>query len=161
MALETICKALELNPDDPDYHAHCGFCLMNLSRVGEALASARQALSLEPSHLNARLCEIQALMDLKDETAVVKSIQQALALHPDTGEAHFFRALAFVQKGDDAAARECLQEAQRLVPQKATLFSQELNAKVRECRSAGLGCGMMLCGALFLIGLLIMFGGGV
>ena len=128
-ALETLSTALELQPDNPDYH---GLCDMSLSRLHETLGSARRALSLDPTNLSGWFCEIQAQFNCNNEKVVFESIKQALAMHPENGALHILMALALAQEGDDDAARECLLEAQRLDPDEAEICSRHFNMLIRE-----------------------------
>ena len=156
----TILRALELEPNYPGYHAHHGWCEFNLGHHEAALEAAGKALSLEPRHLNGRLCQIQALMRLGRQTEAIAAIEQALALHPETGVVHLLRALTLVKRGDEDAARQSLQEAQRLAPHRAQDFSQRVNSTIKERRGNSILAGMMTGWGLCGFGFLIICGGG-
>lgn len=134
-ARETIRQALRLAPDDPNYHAHHGFCELALQRHEEALAAAQKALSLDPSHLNGRLCRIQALMELQRNAEASKEIEAALAMKPEEGRVHLMKSLSLLEAGDADAAERCLRDAQQLAASSATDFErrfEQVGSRVRE-----------------------------
>jgi tetratricopeptide (TPR) repeat protein len=52
-AQQYLKKAVELSPSTPDYHNGLGYCYFYLDEYGKAIESFKQAVSLEPDHIDA------------------------------------------------------------------------------------------------------------
>lgn len=87
-ALFALQKAAELLPDDIDVHNNLGNALQDLGQLDNAVASYRQALSINPSFASAQYNLGISLQALGQLDAAAASYRRALAVQPDFAEAH-------------------------------------------------------------------------
>ena len=82
-ALEFIGKAIELEPERAEYHAHRGRCLALLKYDSEALAAADTALALEPA--DALTCDTIGVVCSRagDHEKAVEAFRRAVSREPD------------------------------------------------------------------------------
>jgi Tfp pilus assembly protein PilF len=86
-ALETIGRALALDPNSSEHHILKSFILSGLSRSKEALTSARDALALDPYESGAFAAEAQAHLQMEHWADAERAAREALALDADSSVA--------------------------------------------------------------------------
>src|SRR5581483_7156573 len=79
-ALETIERAIAIEPNEAEHHVLRGFILCALDRPKEALEATRMALGLDPNDSYAHTAEAQAYLQMEKWALAEQSARQALAL---------------------------------------------------------------------------------
>ncbi|MES2935500.1 MAG: tetratricopeptide repeat protein, partial [Pseudomonadota bacterium] len=87
LAIQTIGRAIGLNPGNAAFHCNLGGAYHALKRWDEAAASYRQALSISPNYALAHNNLGNTLKDQGRPSEAVASYQKALQLQPDYVEA--------------------------------------------------------------------------
>ena len=86
-ALQTIDRAIAVEPNDAEHHVLRALILCALDRPKEALDSTQTALAMEPNDSYAHTAEAQAWLHLEDWPRAERSARQALALDADNAGA--------------------------------------------------------------------------
>ncbi|MDR3402748.1 MAG: tetratricopeptide repeat protein [Chthoniobacter sp.] len=86
-ALETIERAIAIEPNEAEHHVLRGFILCALDRPKEALEATRMALGLDPNDSYAHTAEAQAWLQMEKWPLAEQSARQALALDADNSGA--------------------------------------------------------------------------
>lgn len=118
-ALEHIDRALGLQANDPAYYLNRGVALLGLQRAGEAIASFRQALALQPGFVQAHNNLANVLYQQGDRRQAQVHWRQAIDLQPEYAEAHHNLARALLDEDQFAAAVMYARHAVRLRPESA------------------------------------------
>jgi len=88
-ALETIDRAIAIEPVEAEHHVLRAFILCALDRPKESLESTRMALTIEPNDSLAHTAEAQAYLQMENWPLAERSAREALALDADnTGAAN-------------------------------------------------------------------------
>ncbi|MEO6565623.1 MAG: tetratricopeptide repeat protein [Casimicrobiaceae bacterium] len=101
-AMPLLDRALELVPDDPEFHNNRGLALAALQRDGDAIAAHRRALALNPVHTTAWNNLGLALQASGDVVAAVEAYRAGLRIAPAYPQLHWNLALALLLQGDYA-----------------------------------------------------------
>ena len=102
--IEFLRKALELNPNYPDFHNNLGVALKREGDLTAAIASYKSALQLKPNYPEAHNNLGNALKEQGDLAAAIASYKTALQLKPNYPEAHNNLGIVLKEQGDLAAA---------------------------------------------------------
>jgi tetratricopeptide (TPR) repeat protein len=97
-------KALELNPNYPDFHNNLGVALKREGDLTAAIASYKSALQLKPNYPEAHNNLGNALKEQGDLAAAIASYKTALQLKPNYPEAHNNLGIVLKEQGDLTAA---------------------------------------------------------
>jgi tetratricopeptide (TPR) repeat protein len=90
--------------------------LRRLGRFSEALASAEQAVRLNPRYAKGWSNRASILFQMGDYQQAILSADQAIAYERTTGGAYAAKAAALGQLGRSKEARACLEEGLRAIP---------------------------------------------
>jgi tetratricopeptide (TPR) repeat protein len=82
-AIETISRAIEVNPGVAKYHSNLGNALRDCGRHQEAVAAYRRALEIEPEFVDGYHNLGSALADLGQVEDGIASLEAALKIDPD------------------------------------------------------------------------------
>lgn len=132
-AIEWFLKAIEREPDNPDYHYKLSITYARSNKIAEALRHARTATRLAPSQyeydvhlrsLEAKDLVLQAERHInqgKDGSLLAAALlRQALKLNPLEESAYLLLAAAFAGADEYREAIQTLQELLRLDPEHET-----------------------------------------
>jgi cytochrome c-type biogenesis protein CcmH/NrfG len=132
-AVEWFLKAIEQDPDNPDYHYKLSITYARSNKLAEALRHARTAKRLAPSHpefdthvktLEAKNLISQAEKHMDDGKdgylLAVAYLRQALALNPLDESAYVLLAAALAGTEEYREAIQTLHELLRLNPEHGT-----------------------------------------
>jgi tetratricopeptide (TPR) repeat protein len=114
--IEFLRKALELNPNYPDFHNNLGVALKRKGDLTAAIASYKKALELKPNYPDAHNNLGVALKGQGDLTAAIASYKKALELKPNYPDAHNNLGNALTDQGDLTAAIASYKKALELKP---------------------------------------------
>jgi len=103
-AVESIAKAIAIDPKNPAAHNNQGNALRELGRHAEAVRSYEQAISLEPRSALLYFNRGNSLTDCKRYAEAVASYDQAIALEPGAPEIHYSRGIVLLHLGQYEAA---------------------------------------------------------
>jgi predicted O-linked N-acetylglucosamine transferase (SPINDLY family) len=118
-AINAMCRALVLQPGDPDGHNNLGRLLLFANRNQEAEASFRRALILAPSFHLAQLNLGQTLLRLGRLGEARQALESVVAANPDDHAAQALLGLALSRAGlSDQALIHCRRSV-NLNPQSA------------------------------------------
>jgi len=117
LALETLDRALELDPDDPDVLALRGSCLTRLGRHEAALEVYDRVLEIDPdpmptTYYNRALSKA----GLGRHEQALEDYDRAIELEPDSARAHFYRAVSKASLGRHRTALPDFDRALELAP---------------------------------------------
>ncbi len=108
VALGLIERAIEITPDNPDFHINMGNVLRTLRQFEAALASYGNAIAIKPDYAQALCNRGVVLQELSQFQAAVDSYDQAITLSPGLVEAHSNRGVALLELQQlDAAVASC------------------------------------------------------
>ena len=113
-ALESLERAVALQPDFAEAHSNLGNALLELSRCEEAAASLRRALELKPDFPEALNNMALALIDLGRPEQAIERLRNALAVRPDYAQTHNNLGCAFNSVGRYEEAVSALRRALQL-----------------------------------------------
>jgi tetratricopeptide (TPR) repeat protein len=115
-AIATYNAAIELNPNNPEFHRSLGEVLQRVGRPAEAIASYRQAIELQPKLSKAYHNLGNALSQLKQWPEAIASYRRAIELNPNFPTACYRLAEALQQLGEIEAAVASYHQAIELNP---------------------------------------------
>jgi TolB-like protein/DNA-binding winged helix-turn-helix (wHTH) protein/Flp pilus assembly protein TadD len=118
-ALSSFQRAIELNPSDPQWHAHSAATLIMLGRPEEALAATERAAHLSPRDPQLSLWQMfegVALLHLGRYDEAAEVLAKAVAGNPRSAFARLFLASALGNAGRADEAGIQIQELLRLRP---------------------------------------------
>ena len=132
-AVEWFQKAIEQDPDNPDYHYKLSITYARSGRIEEALASARKAAALDPDAaeygMQVRTLEAKQLIvqaerllaaGMADDALASAYLRQAIALDPLEEGAYVLLASTLARMKEYAAAIAALRELFELHPEHRT-----------------------------------------
>lgn len=99
LALETINKAIKINPANAGYYLNRGAAQKELKLLTEAVASFDRAIALQPDYAQAYSNRGIVQKELKYIDAAVASFDKAIALQPGHAEAYWNKAIALLVNG--------------------------------------------------------------
>jgi tetratricopeptide (TPR) repeat protein len=115
--LADLNKAVELQPDKPDYLRLRGEYLYQKDKYDDALADVDRALKLEPDHASTNELRGMILLGLNKYDEALKSFDRSSELVPDAPLPYQHRGELYRQKGDMQKALEQLTKALELAPE--------------------------------------------
>ena len=121
-AVESLQKAVALEPRFADAHYNLGLTLDNLKRHEEATESFHKATALVPRHAPSHEGMGTALLNLNRPEEAIEYLDRALEVNPDNATAHNQKGLALSAMNNHASAYECLKKAAELFPQSAEIL---------------------------------------
>lgn len=105
-AIDHVRRAIELERDLAEGHATLAFLLVSAGRAGEALASARRAVSLEPAYWGNHFRLGHAAWGEER----LRALSYAMELYPDFPFAHFEASMVHIARGALDRAESVLRE---------------------------------------------------
>ena len=105
-AIDHVRRAIELERDLAEAHATLAFLLVSAGRAGEALASARRAVSLEPAYWGNHFRLAHAAWGEER----LRALSHATELYPDFPFAHFEASMVHIARGALDRAESVLRE---------------------------------------------------
>jgi adenylate cyclase len=105
-AIDHVRQAIELDRELAEAHATLAFLLVSAGRAGEALVSARRAVTLEPGYWGHHFRVAHAAWG--DER--LRSLSRVMELYPDFPFAHFEAAMVFIARGSLDRSESMLRE---------------------------------------------------
>lgn len=93
-----IKRAVELNPREPQGHNLYSEYLIDVGRVGEAVAEVERALELDPTSLGLNSDMVKSFYYARRYDEALTHSRKAIALQPNNLWVHHFAALAYAQK---------------------------------------------------------------
>src|SRR5258707_1444208 len=118
-AIRLITSAIQHNPAAADYHYNLGNTYLLLQNPALAAGSYRNALALEPNHIDALHSLANLLAEQNQLPEAEGYFQRVLALQPDHANAHYNLGNAKWKSGDLQAAVACYERATTLNPDRA------------------------------------------
>jgi tetratricopeptide (TPR) repeat protein len=109
-------KAIVLDPDDADYHAHLAYIFVRQEKSKLAEKSAREALALDPHQRSAHRFLALSLLNLGQKEEALFHARRAIELEPQSDDAHSCMGLCLLRTGDNEGALHHISEALRLNP---------------------------------------------
>lgn len=100
LALETINKAIKINPANAGYYLNRGAAQKELRMLTEAVASFDKAIALKPDYAEAYSNRGIVQKELKQIDAAIASLDRAIALKPGHAEAYWNKSNALLISGD-------------------------------------------------------------
>jgi len=97
-ALETIDRAISLNPNHSPFFAIRAWALGNLNRHQDALYAAHQSLTLDSTNILALNARTRAYLNLNDWKLAEEHARETLRVYPNNTNAANFLALALSQQ---------------------------------------------------------------
>ena len=119
-AIDHVRRAIELERDLAEAHATLAFLLVSAGRSGEALASARRAVALEPGYWGNQFRLAHAAWG--DER--LQALARVMELYPDFPFAHFEAAMVHI-------ARSMLDRAESTLREGTIVQDRQANLKQR------------------------------
>ena len=105
-AIDHVRRAIELERDLAEAHATLAFLLVSAGRAGEALASARRAVSLEPAYWGHHFRLGHAAWGEER----LRALAHAMELYPEFPFAHFEASMVHIARGALDRAESVLRE---------------------------------------------------
>lgn len=105
-AIDHVRRAIELERDLAEAHATLAFILVSAGRAGEALASARRAVALEPGHWAHHFRVAHASWGEER----LRALARVTDLNPDFPFAHFESAMVHIARNSLGRAESVLRE---------------------------------------------------
>jgi tetratricopeptide (TPR) repeat protein len=104
-AYEALSEAVELEPEEAEYHAELGKVQIALGLEEEGLESIERAVELEPKSPRFLRDLVDALMDLGDEAKAIETARRAIFQNPKIqGFRTLWNDLRFCQTADEFAS---------------------------------------------------------
>lgn len=115
-AIESLRRALSLEPDEAGLHALLSAALLGARRRHAARHEAERAIGLDPDHPGAHRMLGYVRLAFRDHRAAAEAFERALELSPDEPETHLGIARMHAAAGRRPAARAALERALLLDP---------------------------------------------
>ena len=131
-AIDWLEKAAATDDGAAQCHDDLGLAYAAARRFGEAAASHRRALRLQPDFVEARFHLGNALVGLGDKKAAAVCYRAALAVRPDYADAQANLGLMLFEDGRIEEAMACYRAALALDPASPILHNNLGNAHVRQ-----------------------------
>lgn len=116
-ALESIVKAVRLQPDEPLYLAFHGVLLGSVKKNVEANQAFQQALQIDPDHDLIHYWYADFLQNRQDLDRALSHIQRALELDPGIADYHPLHGRILGEQKKPQAARKAFQTSLSLDPE--------------------------------------------
>lgn len=113
-ALSELDAALEVNPENASWHAHRGYVLDQLERVGDAIAAYEHSLKLHSDDVDVATALGIDLIRAGDYTRAVDVFADLARRNPDYEPAYCHRIAAYAELGQHDSAEEMFYLAQHL-----------------------------------------------
>jgi DNA-binding winged helix-turn-helix (wHTH) protein/TolB-like protein len=97
-------RAIEIDPNNSDFHGNYALVLSNTAQHAEALAEAKRSRELNPLNLAQSALEGQYLLHAGRIDEALDRLQKISALEPNFWMPHLFAASAYIEKGMFAEA---------------------------------------------------------
>ncbi|MGB7070021.1 MAG: winged helix-turn-helix domain-containing protein [Pyrinomonadaceae bacterium] len=97
-------KAIEIDPNNSDFHGHYAMVLSNTGRHAEALAEAKRSIELNPVNLVQTALEGQYLLHAGRTDEALDRLRKTSELEPGFWMPHMIAASAYIEKGMFAEA---------------------------------------------------------
>lgn len=97
-------KAIEIDPNNSDFHGHFAMVLSNTGRHEEALAEAKLSRELNPLNLMQNALEGQFLLHAGRVDEALERLKKTSELEPNFWMPHYIAASAYIEKGMYAEA---------------------------------------------------------
>jgi DNA-binding winged helix-turn-helix (wHTH) protein/TolB-like protein/Tfp pilus assembly protein PilF len=97
-------KAIEIDPNNADFHGHYAMVLSNTGRHAEALAEAKRSRELDPLNLMQIALEGQFLLHAGRVDEALERLKKTSELEPNFWMPHYIAASAYIEKGMYAEA---------------------------------------------------------
>lgn len=111
-----ICKAIQLDQEDPDYHAFRGSMFLARNRREEAKQMFLDTLAIDPEHHQALTLLSQIEAQLGNTEEAKRLAHQAVQNEPEDADAHVARGYSLIYANRPKDAFEAFREALRLEP---------------------------------------------
>jgi tetratricopeptide (TPR) repeat protein len=122
IALETIGRAIEIEPGIALFRSSLGNTLKSLGRLAEALDAYATAIRCKPDFAEAHynLGTVLAALGRHDDAAA--AYRSAIDLNPDFADAHYNLGIILLQRGEPDAAAAACRHAIRCAPKHAEAY---------------------------------------
>jgi tetratricopeptide (TPR) repeat protein len=127
-------RALELDPENPDYQRYVGVSLARQGKWAEAETALMGAIQMDPPNADFRADLAAVLWKLNRADEAISALKEAIRFDPSS--AAFHDALGVVLKDQQrfTEAEDCFREAVRLNPQSALYHGNLAEALYRQGR---------------------------
>ena len=124
-----FCDAvLSINPKNVQAHYIKGTALILMGKYREGIHSFRNVLKIKPKDVNAYMCIILALHDMKDYRYALEYCDIALETHSNTDWFHYTKGVVLSDMNRQDEAVKCYDEAIRLNPDLAVAYTSKAAA---------------------------------
>ena len=127
-AVDLIGKAIQISPNNADFHLNQGNALRALKQLDAAVASYDKAIAIKLDYAEAHSNRAAALQGLGQFNAAVTSYDKAILIKPDFAEAHSNRGVALLELQQLEAAVASCDKAVELRPTYAEAHFNRGNA---------------------------------
>lgn len=105
-AIELCRRAVEIKPDNADYHFNLALALEGRGLIQEALESYQVGLAIEPDRADAYIGVGGVLRSLNMQTGAIQAFEHAIKLDPKSAHAHYNLAITLktMERYDEADA---------------------------------------------------------
>lgn len=104
-------KSIQCEPNHADLHYRLGLLYRNRGQIEDAVASFREAVTINPTYMKALLKLGLALNELGETEEAIEVFRQAVDLHPEYADLHYQIGLLFSQRQQFEIAVEHLERA--------------------------------------------------
>ena len=106
LAEEACIRAIEIDPNNSEFHGHYAMVLSSMGRHEEALAEARRSRELNPVDLMQNSLEGQYLLHAGRVDEALERLKETSELEPNFWMPHYIAASVYIEKGmfDEAVA---------------------------------------------------------
>ncbi|MDA2918510.1 tetratricopeptide repeat protein [Desulfobacterota bacterium AH_259_B03_O07] len=115
-AIQTLNKAIKLNPMDSVSYYYRGYALIGLKDYYNAIMDLEKATILDPSFANAYSSLAISYTELKDYNRAITSGTKAIILNPKDGTSYYNRGIAYYFLGKHEDAYRDFDEVVKLEP---------------------------------------------
>lgn len=115
-ALQSLNKAIKLNPMDSNSYYYRGYALMRLKDYNNAIMDLEKSTILTPSFANAYSSLAISYLEIKDYDHAIRSASKAINLDPKDASSHYNRGIAYYYLGDYENAYRDFDEVVKLEP---------------------------------------------
>lgn len=108
-AIYYVDKAIDQNPQMPNYYAEKAHILFEIDSIDDALQNIDKAIALQPKEVDFRLEKIGYLYAEERFEEVLKECAETLKINPDAVEVYFYSGMSHWAKDNTAQARKDLE----------------------------------------------------
>ena len=134
VAVDFITRAIEVNPDAPNFHSNLAVAYRALEKLDEAEAAIRRALQLEPDYAEAHFNLANTLQAKGKLDEAAASYRQALRVKPDYAHAQNNLGNVMTEQGRHEEAEAAYRQASRLNPDYAHAHNNLGNSLAKQAR---------------------------